>query len=220
MSGWQPSPDEPDVDLDDDLEEFLEAWDAADGQAAALLCTALDHLRGQTPPDEELAAAAAALREGLRERYHRFAWIRSAAGLETEPFPDSDVELVLCCAAATISPREETGLDPEEEATLLTLEHADWLGAIVTVVRRGPGADASPEALVDGIGSCPEVELEDGLDPDDEAHLETAFWILALPWQMLGLTDRDQRLTPLGTWILPRALASAWGADFDASAGR
>jgi hypothetical protein len=62
------------------------------------------------------------------------------------------------------------------------------------------------------------VELEADLDPDDEAHVQTAFWILALPWHVLGVTDQDQRLTALGAWILPRALARAWGSDFDAGA--
>jgi hypothetical protein len=219
MSGQLPPPDEPNADLDEGAEAFLEAWDEADREAAAILSSALGHLRGQPPPGETLTTAAARLRGGLREREHPFAWIRSAAGLEAEPFPDSDVELVLRCAAATISPREETGLDPEEEATLLTLEHADWLGVILSAVRDGPGADASPEALVDGIRACPEVELESDLDPDDESQLLTAFWILALPWHVLGVTDRDQRLTGLGAWILPRALARAWGSDFDGGAG-
>jgi hypothetical protein len=219
MSDRPRPPDEPDVDLDEGLDAFLEAWDEADREAAAILCSALDHLRGQPAPGEALAAVAGRLRDGLRERDHPFAWIRSAAGLEAEPFPGSDVELVLRCAAATISPLEETGLDPEEEATLLALEHADWLGTIVSVVRRGPGAEASPEALVDGLRTCPEVELESDLDPDDESHLLTAFWILALPWQVLGMTDRDQRLNAVGAWILPRALARAWDSDFDAGAG-
>jgi hypothetical protein len=211
-------PDEPDVDLDDDLEAFLEAWDEADHKAAAILCGALEHGRGQPAPGETLAAVAGRVRDGLRERGHPFGWIRKAAGLEEEPLPDSDVELVLRCAAATISPYEETGLDPEEEAILLSLEHADWLGAIVSVVRQGPGADASPEALIDGIRACPEVELDADLDLDEEVHLEAAFSILGLPWHVLGLTDRDDRLTALGAWILPRALARAWGSDFDAAA--
>jgi hypothetical protein len=219
VSGQPPLPDEPDIDLDEDLEAFLEAWDGADREATEILRSALDHFREQPAPREALAAAAGQLRDGLRERHHPFAWIRSAAGLETEQFPENDVELVLRCVAATISPQKETGLDPEEEAILLTLEHADWLGAIVSVVRQGLGADASPEALVDGIRACPEVELEADLDPDDEAHLETAFWILALPWHVLSVTDQDQRLTALGAWILPRALARAWGANFDANAG-
>jgi hypothetical protein len=119
-------------------------------------------------------------------------------------------------AAATISPQEETGLDVEEESLLFSLEHADWIGAIVSVVRAGAGANASPDALVDGIRDCPEVELESEIDIDDESHLEAAFWIVAVPWQILGLIDPDQRLTELGEWVLPRALARAWGGDFDA----
>jgi hypothetical protein len=63
------------------------------------------------------------------------------------------------------------------------------------------------------------VELDPDYDFDDEAHVQTAFWILALPWHVLRLTDRDQRLTDLGAWVLPRALARAWGADFDTGAG-
>jgi len=201
-------PSEPEeFDLDAGLEEFLEAWDEADRDAAAVLRNALAHLREQPPPSQELAVVAPRLRDGLRDGSHPFGWVRKAAGREAEPLPESDVELVLACAAATISPREETGLDPEEEATLLTLEHADWLGAIVSVVRAGPGSDASPEALADGIRVCPEVELPPDFDLADDAYAETAFWILALPWHVLGLTDRDQRLTPLGAWILPRALA-------------
>ncbi len=113
------------------------------------------------------------------------------------------------------SVRQETGLDVEEESLLLSLEHADWLGAIISVVRDGPGTDASPDALVDGIRNCPELVIESDLDLEEESHLEAAFWIVALPWQVLGLIDPDQRLTELGEWVLPRALARAWGGNFD-----
>ena len=78
----------------------------------------------------------------------------------------------------------------------------------------------SQDALVDGIRNCPEVELESGLDLDEESHIEAAFWIVALPWHVLGVTDPDQRLTELGQWILPRALAQAWGSDFDREANQ
>lgn len=227
MDGEGPPRDEPDdddlnEDLDEGLEEFFAAWDEADREAAEILRTALGHLRGQPAPEQALTATAARLRDRLRERHRPFALIRSATGLESEPFPSSDMELVLRCAAATISPQDETGLEPAAEATLLSLEHADWLGAIITAARRGPGADASPEALAAGIASCPEIELGDEYDFDDEAHAETAFWIVALAWEALGLTDRDQRLTDLGAWLLPRALARAWGQEFDGddAAGR
>jgi hypothetical protein len=191
--------DEPDAfDLDDDLEEFLEAWDNADRAAATLLRDALTDFRGKPPPVQECAAIASRLRDGL-----------------VQAIPESDIELVLSCTAATISPREETDLDPEEEATLFALEHADWLGAIVSAVRQGPGSDASPESLAGGIRACPEVELPPDVDLEEDTLTETAFWILALPWHVLGLTDGDQRLTLLGAWILPRALGRAWGFDFD-----
>ena len=55
--------------------------------------------------------------------------------------------------------------------------------------------------------------------PASLIHLQTAFWILVLPWHVFGVTDREQRLTALGAWILPRALARAWGSDFAAGAG-
>jgi hypothetical protein len=205
-----------DIDLDEDLDEFLEAWDEVDRAAAAVLCNALGDISGRVAPSDTVAAIASGVRDGLRERHHPFGWIRRAAALEEEPLPADDTELLLRCAAATISPQQEAGLDVEEEALLVSLEHADWLGAIISVTRRGPGEDASPKALVEGICTCPEVELESDLDLDEESHLETAFWIVALPWHVLGLTDRDQRLTSLGAWVLPRALARAWGANFDA----
>lgn len=169
MAHEPPLSDEPDVDLDEDLEEFLAAWDESDREATEILCTALNHVRGQPPPREALAAAAAALRDGLRERHHPFGWIRSAADLDSGPLPDDDAELVVRCAAATISPLHETGLDPEEEASLISLERADWLGAIVSVVRAGLSADASPETLAASIRTCPEVEMGPDVDPDDDA---------------------------------------------------
>ena len=92
---------------------------------------------------------------------------------------------------------------PKRRPSCSLLEHADWLGAIVSAVRAGPGADASPTTLVDGIRTCPEVELESALDLDEEAHLEAAFKIVNLPWHVLGITDRDQRLTKLGALSFP-----------------
>jgi hypothetical protein len=210
-----PDEDVADLEFDEELEEqWLEEWDQADRNAVEVLRRALHDRRG-APVPAALAQTASTVRGGLAEANHPFAWIAQSAGLDHEPLPDDDAELLIRCAAATISPREETGLDIEEESLLLSLEHADWLGAIVTAVRAGPGADASPDRLVDGVRSCPEVELGSDLDLDDESHLEAAFWIVALPWHVLGLTDPDQRLTPLGSWLLPRALAYAWGGDFD-----
>lgn len=202
---------------DAEIDEFIAEWEAVDRHAAEVLRHALAGQRGEAPPAAGLEEIAARLRQGLAARDYPFDWIGRAAGLASGPPRDGTVELLLRCAAATISPREETGLDVEEEAILLSLQHADWLGAIVSAVRVGPGGDASPRALAAGIAACPEVESEAGLDLEEEtAHAEAAFWILAAPWHALGLVDGDQRLTAWGAWVLPRALAQAWGSEFDA----
>jgi hypothetical protein len=205
----------PEPEFDDELEEeWLAEWDQVDQDAVDLIRRALSDHRG-APPPVELAAAAAAVRAGLADDRHSLIWVSKAAGFEHEQPPDDDAELLIACTAATISPREDTGLDVEEEALLLSLEHADWLGAIVSLVRASSGADASPDSLVEGIRTCPEVELESEIDIDDESALDAAFWMIVVPWHLLGLTDRDERLTPLGAWVLPRALARAWQGDFD-----
>jgi hypothetical protein len=215
-TNWQGEPDDPGVEFDEELEDqWLAEWDEAERDAVEVLCSALRAYRGQPAPTDPLRDVTSAVRSRLREGGHPLEWVRQAAGLSDDPASEDDVELLIRLAAATISPREETGLDIEEESLLLSLEHGDWLGAIISVVRDGPGADASQDALVDGIRNCPELVLESDLDFDEESHLEAAFWIVALPWQVLGIIDPDQRLTKLGEWILPRALARAWGGDFD-----
>lgn len=211
---WQDEDDE--LDLNDELEDqWIAEWGQADRDAVEVLRSALRQFRVQPQPGHELTEAAATVRSRLQQGGHPLDWVRQAAAMNNHPAPDDDAELLIRLATATISPQEETGLDVEEESLLLSLEHADWLGAIISTVRDGPGRDASPDALVDGIRNCPEVVSEPGIDFEEESHLEAAFWIIALPWQVLGLIDPDQRLTALGQWILPRALARAWGANFD-----
>lgn len=203
-------------DLDpDELDEFIAAWDEVDREAVGLLCAALVGHRGLPPPAVELAAAAARIRAEIDAGLFPLSWVHSAAGLERDALPDDDVELMLRCAAATVSPREETGLGIEEEAALLSLEHADWLAATIVTVRGGAGREASGEGLADAVSHCPEVPLEADLDIGEELHLEAAFSTAVLAWLALGLVDRDERLTPLGGWTLPRALAQAWGGEFD-----
>lgn len=205
-----------DDDAFDDAE--LDAWIAADREAdeaaAHLLRDALGDARG-TPAPAELAEAAARVRDELSTGAYPFAWVRSAAGWDDEAIPSEEAELMVAAAAATISPREETGLDAEEESMLLTLEHADWLGAVVELVRSGPGARARPADLVAAIHRCPEVDIGPGVDLDDDELTEAGFGIVTTAWLALGLLDERDRLTSVGSWVLPRALARAWGADFE-----
>ena len=90
---------------------------------------------------------------------------------------------------------------------------ADWVGAIVGVVREGVGADASPEALVGYIDDCPEVEGV--VDPDETTLVEMVFELILPAWEAAGAVDQNRRLTLLGRWGLPRALAWAFDHDFD-----
>jgi hypothetical protein len=205
-------------DLDDrELDELISDWEKVDRQAARVLCAALAEHRGVPIPAGEADAMAPRIRDGLADGTYPFDWIGRAAGFGGEGLPGDEAELLLRCTAATISAREEAGLDAEEESMLMSIEHADWLGAVVSAVRAGPGAEVSPRSLVAGIEACPEVESGPGRDfEDDVVFLAAAFSILASPWRALGLVDRDERLTALGTWVLPRSLARAWRSDFDA----
>lgn len=95
----------------------------------------------------------------------------------------------------------------------MTLDHADLIGAVLGAVRAGVGSPAGPRHLTTHIDSYPEVEGE--IDEDDRRLIEGAFELLVPIWQVVGALDAEQRLTELGVWGLPRALAWAWGATFD-----
>ncbi len=213
----EPSGEEADdLEFDEELEAQWDAeWDEAERDAVAVLREALADRVGAPPPARSLSAAAVALRAEIAADRGGIDWVVRAAGLPAGELPDDDAELLISLTAATISPQEDTGLDLEQEATLISLEHPDWLGAIVSAVRNGPGSAASPAALVDGVRNCPEVVLDSDLDPDDESFLEIAFSIVSPAWDLLRIVDDRDRLTPLGAWLLPRALARAWNGDFD-----
>lgn len=163
------------------------------------------------PDPADIAAAATALRQ-VPDRYGA-GWMLRAAGVDPAGLPDED--LLTGAVAATISMAEDPGLPPEEAAAIMSLELSDWAGAIVGVVREGPGAGASAEALT---ARAAEAVAEDGvpLDPDDLGAVEHGFLLVVPAWQAAGVVDRDERLTRLGAWLLPRAAMLAWTGDADA----
>jgi hypothetical protein len=205
-----------DDDIDDaELDEWLAEEEEADSDAASLLREALAGARGAAAPSD-VTAVAQRVRDGLAGGGYPFTWIRAAADFG-DAAPSESAELMVATVAATISPREETGLGAEDESLLLTLERADWLGAVVELVRAGPGAPARPRDLVAAIYRCPEVEVGPDVEPDDDAITEAGFQLVTTAWMALGVLDEDERLTRLGAWVLPRALARAWGSEFDAA---
>jgi hypothetical protein len=197
----------------DDEDEFLAAWDQAEADAVDLLRRALPELVDAKPPPGALTAAADSLRAGIRSGRWPYEHARRAAGFKTNVLPKSNLEVWLGAVGGLISMREESGLGAEEESTLMAAEHADWLGAIVGLVRAGEGASAEPEVLVAYVNSCPEVD--GGIDQDEASLAETAFELVLPAWEAAGAVDSDRRLTALGRWGLARALAWAWNGDFD-----
>jgi hypothetical protein len=101
------------LNLDDaELDQLIADWEAVDRQAARVLREALDEHRGARMPPGEPEAISPRICGGLAVGTYPFDWIGRAAGLDRESLPDDGTELLLRCTAATISPREETGLDP------------------------------------------------------------------------------------------------------------
>ncbi|HEX6329854.1 MAG TPA: hypothetical protein VF129_01000 [Actinomycetota bacterium] len=207
--------EETERELEDD-EEFLAAWDQTEAAAVDLLRKALPEVARESLPAEALRQAAERLRPGMVSRSWPYEHMRRAAGWTSETLPSDDLELWLGAAGGLVSPREETGLDVEEESVVMALEHADWLGAVVGLVRSGAGASAEPEALVGYIDACPEID--GAVDPDDASLVEMAFELVLPAWEAAGAVDEGRRLTPLGSWGLPRALAWAWSGVFDRGA--
>jgi hypothetical protein len=203
---------EDDWDDPDDEDAFLAQWEQVEAQAVELLRAALPPEARPTMPVRELTQAARRLRAGLVESDPAFDTIRRAADL-VPPLPTGDVELWLTATGALVAMREESGLDPELEAAVMALELADWVGAVLGLVRGGVGASADPAALVEAINACPEVE--GAVDPDDADLVELAFEVVLPTWQATGVLDADRRLTALGAWGLPVALARAWGGSLD-----
>lgn len=200
---------------EEDDERFLEEWREAERHAAGVVREALAGERGKPPP-AGIARAAESVRAGIDAALYPLTWVARAAGFGAGATPAGD-ELLLASAAASIAPSEETGLDPEEESMLFSLELADWAGAVIELVREGAGALARPRDLVAAADRCPEID--GATAAEDMGLLEAGLSTAQLAWVALGLIDRDDRLTDVGAWVLPRALTRAWGVDFDAEPG-
>lgn len=204
-------------DFEDD-EEFLAAWAAAESAAAAVIREALSTLRDEEPPEGPIQAAAQQLRRALTAGDDNAAWMLRAAAIGTDRTaasdePASDTRMLVEAVAGSVSMVDESGLEVSQEAAVLSLELADWAGAVIGLCRRGVGASAEPDDLVDYIDECPEIE-----GPplgSDAVQVEMGFEIVMPAWEAAGIVDRNRQLTPAGRWILPRAVCLAWGSDFD-----
>lgn len=200
-------------DLDSDEDAFFAQWDEADAEAVELLKDALPEIRKLSAPTAELADAAEGIRAGLAGGERPYSFVSGAAGWGDEP-PADDAALWINTTGSLLAGVGDFPMSDEEWATINTLEHGDWLGAVLGLVRAGASAPATPGDLVRYADECPEVEGE--TDPEDSGIIEEGFGLLLELWKATGAVDKGDRLTELGRWGLPRALAWAWQGDFDA----
>jgi hypothetical protein len=192
-----------------DEEAFLDAWDAADHEAAVLLRSECAEVLAEPAPHPDLALAAGALRRGVEPQ--QAAYPRVAPAHETPQPPDlDDEELWLTAAEATISLELYPGMDVEDLSAVAALQHADWYGMVAGLVRRGTGASFDEDSVRRDIDALTDV-ADDFVD-DGGVLVGHAVALLAPLWEALGILDDDERLTPLGRWGLPRALVRNWEA--------
>lgn len=164
-------PDERDIS-DDEIDSWLEEWEAVDRAAA-------DYLAQRIPGVTDV----------LTEDEAR--WLDALAETISPSHQPEDHEIELVSA-------------------VMALQHADWLGLAVGVVRRGPSGALDPELVQADIEQLDDVE---GEIEDPEGHLtvlDMALLHLSPRWQRLGVLDQDQRLTKRGVWGLPKALHRTW----------
>ena len=124
-----------------------------------------------------------------------------------------DATLLARLAGAFVVPGPLDAFSAAARDAIRGLEWADWLGAVIPLVRTGIGADADPLQLVRNINRCPEVTTT--VPKRDVPAVADVFARTLHAWELTGVLDLDGRLTALGVWILPRSLLVAWGASLN-----
>ncbi|GLW97624.1 hypothetical protein Misp02_17110 [Microtetraspora sp. NBRC 16547] len=216
---------------DEQDEELYAAWDEEEAYALGELRRVLAELPEPPLPVGDLRSAALRLRVTLTEDGYPGNVLRACAGFEDGVFPERDEDLWLAVAAGIASPISDL---PDEEdaarffdlegelshedsilASLCAINHADWLAAVTTLARYGPGVLASPERIARFIADSEDVDLdaEDTLgESEDLEATEMLFTAVTPLWAYLGIVDKAEVFTPLGWWGLSKALERAWSA--------
>ena len=94
------------------------------------------------------------------------------------------------------------------------LEWADWLGAVIGLVRLDAGTVVEPTLLVDLVNRCPEVTST--IPKRDRAYYEWAFSLVLPLWRAGGVLDDAGALNSDGAAMLVGALRRAWAPEPEA----
>jgi hypothetical protein len=166
--------------LDEQDEEFLAEWDAADAEALSVLDALLAKVGDRPVPAEELGQACAKLREIIAAPGWPAELLIECGGLDPDDLPADDTELWLTLAAGVASPMgNDDDWDPDAEdvlgddeldeeepsetesaiASICAIDHFDWLAVTSAIATGGPGTSASAADLAAYVRD---------FDPDDE----------------------------------------------------
>jgi hypothetical protein len=162
--------------LDEDDEEFLAEWDAADAEALAALQALLGRVGARPLPQPDLHRAGARLRAEIARAGWPGRLLIECGGMREKDLPADDAELWLSLAAGVASPvgpddwaspgrdgdGDGDGDEAESELTAIcAIDQFDWLAVITALAEGGPGTSASAADL------AAYVRDYDPEDPDD-----------------------------------------------------
>ena len=184
----------------------------ADAASCITLRAALARELAEGAPIEALTLAADRVRHALAVGSSPDLDALAAEADVGESVASFDDAMLLARLAGTfVVPGPLDAFSPAARDAIRGLEWADWLGAVIPLVRAGIGADADPLQLVRNINRCPEVTTT--VPKRDAPAVADVFARTLHAWELTGVLDLDGRLTALGVWILPRSLLVAWGAS-------
>lgn len=132
--------------------------------------------------------------------------LRGALGPAHAPADRTDPRVE--ALADLVAPVALDDLSPAERDAVLILEWADWLGAVLGLVRAGVGTAVDGQVAVDLVNRCPEVTST--IPKADRDRIAWAFDVVFGVGTELGLLE-DGVLTDDGVTLLPAALDLAWG---------
>jgi hypothetical protein len=227
--------------LDEKDEEFLAEWDAADREALEALEDVMSKAGDRPLPRQELTRACTRIRSAIVEGTSDGQMLAAFGGVTATSLPDNDEELWLTMASGVPVPAGDPGeysedaqlddsdgddsdgdsedLDPisHAQASVMSLDHFDWLAVLTALVSGGPGTSATESALAGYVRDYnPDSDDEQDMDyfadefDDDDFAIEGLFVHVTRLWRALGAIDRADRLTALGWWGLPEAMKRAW----------
>jgi hypothetical protein len=186
--------------------EIVPALPARDRADDAFAIEILDRALGRPDTTVGWKELAATVRARCADHDELAAWFAAAGGATD----GSDEAVALAPIVAAVAPVDFGPLDPSRRDAIMALEWADWLGAVIGLVRTGAGAPVDGETLVDHVNRCPEVTST--IPKQDRARFVWAFDVVGESWAVLGLTD-DGALTDRGVTALPAALRRAWAVS-------